>query len=259
MVTSLFSGRTRAHRLSGVAARSAIPLIVALLLVALWVAPPAGDLVARHVGGDSLASIVLDDPGPCRSARPQLVIPILDVSDSVIGSGGADSHGRSFDETRLLARHLARHHCTSKDRFGTVIFADGVVELEPTPFSSLSVIESALQRPPVNEIGSGTRLDRALQAAAAMTARFPTHDATVIVLSDVVVNDPVAVQAELAKLDESRLHLVALGDYDPHLDTSFSTVTDLGDASSGEVAQALNDAVIDARKRGDSEPWSKTR
>ncbi|MGH2755616.1 MAG: hypothetical protein ACRDLB_14470 [Actinomycetota bacterium] len=248
MVTPFSSGRTSARRPSGVAGRSVIPLLVALLLVGLWLARPAADLVARHAGEDSLASIVLADPGPCRSARPQLVIPILDVSDSVIGSGGADPSGRSFDETGLLAAHLARHPCTTEDRFGMVIFAETTVELEPIPFSSLSVIDAALKRPPAHEIGSGTSLDRALDAAAAMAARFPTHDATVVVLSDMVVEQPAAVRNALSRLDRSRLHLVALGDHDAHLDASFATVTELGDASSGEVAEALNDAVIDSRR-----------
>jgi hypothetical protein len=212
-----------------------------------WLRPPSP---ANPTAQAQPASRALANPGPCVSGQPQLVIAVLDVSDSVIAENGADPDGRSFDESQKLARHLAAHSCTAADRFGAVIFADGVVEFEPTPLTSLSIIEAALRRPPASEIGSGTRLDSAMQAAWAMGNRFPNHDATVVVLTDAQVDNPDDTGAALAQMDESRLHLVALGQHDALFDSMFRTVNDLGQAAPGEVAQALNEAITDSRTHG---------
>lgn len=182
-------------------------------------------------------------------ARSQMTLVVFDVSGSVIDGDGADPRGRSFDESRLLARALADQPCTPDDRMGAVIFASTSVEVPPIPLTSLSVIEAAIKRPPTSEIGGGTNLSGALALVNDMTGRYPDHDITVILLSDMQVDNPAAITAQLQRLAGHSLHLVGLGLYDPRFDSLFDTVTPLTDeVGRGDVGEALAEAVAQSRE-----------
>lgn len=221
-------------------------VLLPLLLVPLLRMRPAesAELVLAPLP-QCVESARRDDP----VVRPQLTLVIFDVSTSVIAHGGADPDGRSFGESLLLARALADQPCTANDRMGSVIFASTSVEIPPIPLTSLSVIESAIKRPPTNEIGGGTNLSGALLMVDDIANRYPDHDIAVILLSDMQVDDPQVIAAELLHLADHHLHLVALGSYDPRFDAAFDTVTVLIDeVAPGEVGQALADSVIHTRK-----------
>lgn len=233
----------------------ALPLLVAAMVLVVLALPdwevlqdwkehwPIGDALSEHAALPA-----------CRTSRPQVTIPVLDVSSSVIDPGGADPKGRSFDETRLLARALQAAPCTRDDRFGAVIFAGDTVEVPPTLVSSASIIERNLVRPPASEIGSGTDLGRALELTKQVAGRHPSADITVVILSDMGVGDPSGVEAQLASLGASRLHLIGLGRHDPQFDALFDSVTVLEQVERGAVARALSDAVASSRRTEPAAP-----
>lgn len=192
------------------------------------------------------SSEVLALPG-CATGRPEVTIAVLDVSSSVIDAGGADPHGRSFDETRLLAKALSQAPCSRDDRFGAVIFANEAVEMPPTLVTSQSIIGRNLVRPPQAEIGSGTELVRAFDLADQVAGRHPEADVTVLVLSDMHGGDPHKIDRHLAAMTASHLHLVALGNHNDRYDRRFDTVTELDEVHEGAVATALADAVASSR------------
>ena len=192
------------------------------------------------------SSEVLALPG-CSTNRPEVTIAVLDVSSSVIDTGGADPHGRSFDETRLLARALNQAPCSRDDRFGAVIFANEAVEMPPTLVSSQSIISRNLVRPPQAEIGSGTELMRAFDLAHQVAGRHPEADVSVLVLSDMQGGDPHKIDQQLAAMTAGHLHLIALGNHDDTHDGRFDTVTELEEVHKGAVAAALADAVASSR------------
>lgn len=212
-----------------------------LLLLPILVLPL---MALRGAQSPTIAAL----PACTSQADPHTTIIVFDVSDSVIDSGGADSKGRSFDEARLLARALANTPCTDDDRLGSVVFADTSVEIPPIRLSSLSVIESVLVRPPEHEIGGGTNLLEALELVRDMADRYPDHEVTVVVLSDMEVGGDPAVAEVLAELGGHHLHLVALGLYDPRYDQAFETVTQLDAVHAGDVADALAAAITHTRK-----------
>jgi hypothetical protein len=183
----------------------------------------------------------------CRTGRPQLVVVVLDVSSSVIDWGGADPRGRSFQEAIEVAELMREQPCTSEDRFGAVIFADGSVEVPPVLVTSHSIIEASIKRPPASEIGSGTHIGPALELAAAMMARHPEHQKTVVVLSDMETKEDLS--SALGRLSFDGLWLVALGDHDPRYDRYFDAVEVLGRVGVGEVGQTVVAAVDEQRGR----------
>ncbi len=211
----------------------------------LLLAAVIGGIAWTALNGEQAAA--LDPPPPCTSHRPQLVVPVLDVSDSVISHRGADRKGRAFAETVQLARLLHDHPCSPDDRLGAVIFANHSVEVPPIPLASLSVIEAAIRRPPAREVGGGTEMVPALATAASIVGRHPGHQSIVILLSDMEVADGAAVRSALRSLPATAVHLVALGDHDQTFDALFSTVTVLDDLRGGDVARALVGAVADTR------------
>ena len=201
----------------------------------------------ESVWPDRDRSVEIDSLAQCSTGRPQVTVPVLDVSGSVIDSGGADPHGRSFDEARALARALSEAPCTRDDRFGAVIFASDAVEIPPTLVSSQSIIERNLVRPPKDEIGGGTDLVRALDLTDQVARRYPGTDVIIIVLSDMDVPNSSELDARLATMGASQMHLVALGRHDPRYDSRFESVTELADVGRGAVAEALADAVSFSR------------
>jgi uncharacterized protein with von Willebrand factor type A (vWA) domain len=207
-------------------------------------------VILLAAGRDEADLAAIDPLPPCVEGAPaQVTIAVFDVSSSVIDSSGADPGGRSFEEAKLLARALAEQPCTSDDRMGAVIFASTFVEVPPIPLSSLSVIESAITRPPDSEIGGGTNLSGALELTAAIADRYPNHQVTVVVLSDMQVDDTAEVRTSLARLSNHSLHLVALGEYDPRLDAAFETVSPpINRVRPGDVANALANAIAHPRK-----------
>jgi uncharacterized protein (DUF58 family) len=199
--------------------------------------------------------VVIESLPPCTAtldgaSDPQVTVVVFDVSGSVIDSGGADPAGRSFEEGRLLAAALAEAPCSADDRMGAVIFASSPVEVPPIPLTSLSVIESALTRPPDGEIGGSTNLSAALDTVAEIAARYPDHTATAIVLSDMQPDDPARVASALEELDGLNLHLVALGEADQSFDWAFQSVTPLDQVRRGDIARALATAVSQTRTEG---------
>ena len=220
----------------------ALPFLVAALILA----------VLALVDWDAVSpvdDVYSDDVTlpPCNTGRPQVTIPVLDVSSSVIDRGGADPDGHSFEETRLLARALREAPCSRDDRFGAVIFAGDAVEMPPTLVSSTSIIERNLVRPPVREIGSGTDLLRALDLTDQVASRYPEADVTVVVLSDMEVSNPSAVEERLATLPVSHIHLIGLGSHDRQYDSRFDSVIELARVTKGTVATALVEAVGSTR------------
>ena len=220
----------------------ALPFLVAALVLA----------VLALVDWDSLDPV--DDAysanvslPPCRTGRPQVTIPVLDVSSSVIDKGGADPKGRSFQETRLLARALREAPCSADDRFGAVIFAGDAVEMPPTLVSSTSVIERNLVRPPTSEVGGGTDLLRALDLTAQVASRYPEADVSVVVLSDMEVSNQSDIESRLASLPVTHIHLIGLGNHDRQYDSRFDSVIELETVKKGAVANALVEAVGSTR------------
>lgn len=213
-----------------------------LLLPLVW----GTILLARQATAET--PLDLGGPLPCGSG-PRLVVTVLDVSSSVIDPQGADPKGRSFDEARAVAEHLAKHPCHPDDRFGAVIFADQPVALEPTLLTSASIVQAALRRPPASELGGGTNLLAAIDTAKAMAARFPGHDRTVVVLSDMQQDQPADVLgAALDRLGgHAAVHLVALGDHDATFDPRFEDVHEIDRVHRGAVARALVDAIAATR------------
>ena len=224
----------------------AAPFLVAALVGALLLA------VGPQIDWGSLSPFRSDGSEawalpPCSTGRPQVTIAVLDVSSSVINRDGADPHGRSFDETRLLAKALNAAPCSQDDRFGAVIFANKAVEMPPTLVSSQSVIGRNLVRPPEDEIGGGTDIVRALDLAEQVASRHSESDVTVIVLSDMHGNSPGELDRRLATMTVAHIHLIALGSHDERLDPRFDSVTVLADVDKGTVAAALVDAVGSSR------------
>ena len=224
----------------------AAPFLVAALIGALLLA------VAPRIEWGSLSPFEGSSSEawalpPCSTSRPQVTIAVLDVSSSVISSDGADPHGRSFDETRHLARALNSAPCSQDDRFGAVIFANNAVEMPPTLVSSQSVIGRNLVRPPEAEVGVGTDIVRALDLAEQVARRHSESDVTVIVLSDMHGNTLDELHRRLATMTVSHVHLIALGNHDDQLDSRFDSVTVLADVGKGAVAAALVDAVGSSR------------
>ncbi len=205
----------------------------------------AGAAWATTVSADRV--IELPALPACSSANPQLTVLVPDVSESVIAPGGADPKGRSFDEAKLLARHLSEHRCTDDDRLAAVIFANRSVEVPPTALDSMSVIEAVMKRPPQDEVGGGTRLVPALERVETMLGRYPDHEATVIVLSDMQAEDPDELRPVLDRIERDNLHLVALGQHNGLFDEAFETVNILDAIPRGSVAKTLNDIIAGER------------
>lgn len=229
----------------------AAPFLIGALIAASLLA--AGSRIDWSSLGDSLSPFQDDSPETlalpgCATGRPEVTIAVLDVSSSVIDSGGADPHGRSFDETRLLAKALNQAPCSRDDRFGAVIFANQAVEMPPTLVSSQSIIGRNLVRPPKSEIGSGTELVRAFDLAHQVAGRHAEADVTVLVLSDMQGDDPHEVDRQLSAMTASHMHLIALGHHDDRYDRLFDTVTELDQADEGAVAAALAEAVASSRR-----------
>lgn len=182
----------------------------------------------------------------CTDGEAELVVVVLDVSSSVIDSGGADPDGRSFDESVRVAELMRDTPCSADDRFGAIIFANSAVEIPPVLVSSHSVIAAALVRPPAEEIGGGTRIAPALSRVGDVLARHPNHRTSVIVLSDMRdESDLTAILEDMA--DASGLHLIALGDHDARFDAHFDSVTPLTAVSAGGVGAALVDLINQER------------
>ena len=235
-------------RLTGIRRRwPAVPLLLAaiLALAAAHSCSALQDLFGRENPPDIVVS-------PCTSSRPQITIPVLDVSGSVIDPHGADSSGRSFKESRDLARALSDAPCTRDDRFGAVIFASQAVELPPTLITSQSIIKKTLVRPPRDEIGGGTDITRAIDLVDQVAQRFPDADVTAVVLSDMRDSSHRELRTRLGTTSVDHLHLVALGDYDPRHNSSFDTVTELDNVKRGAVAAALADAINATRAANSS-------
>ncbi len=224
----------------------ATPFLVASLIgVLLLAVAPRIDWgsLSPFQGGDAEARAL----PPCSTGRPQVTIAVLDVSSSVISGNGADPRGRSFNETRLLARALNQAACSRDDRFGAVIFASEAVEMPPTLVSSQSIIDRNLVRPPTDEIGEGTDIVRAVDLVQQVADRHPEADVTAVLLSDMEGNTPDELDRRLATMTVSHLHLIALGHHDERFDRWFDSVTVLADVPKGAVAAALVEAVGSSR------------
>lgn len=244
MNTALHDPIPRAPGPSGL--RAPVPRWVWVLVLLLPLLP---FLVAagRELGGE--AALLEPNLPPCVDDRPELTVTVLDVSSSVIADGGADRRGRSFDETILLAEHLGRQACSADDRLGAVIFASRAVEIPPTLLTSHSVIAASIKRPPESEIGGSTDLAGALARVVQLADRFDDHRLTVIVLSDMAVDDEQATRALLGQVaGRSSLHLVALGDVpDRSFHEEFQSVIALETVQHGDVASALADVISNSR------------
>ena len=198
---------------------------------------------------DPLPQCVVSTPAGPTGVRPQATVVVFDVSSSVIDQDGCRSPRPKLQRVRALARALAEQPCTPDDRMGAVIFASTSVEVPPIPLASLSVLDSAIKRPPESEIGGGTNLSGALSLVGNVVDRYADHDVTVVLLSDMQVDDPRVVAAELNRLADHHLHLVALGSYDPRFNGAFDTVMPLtGDIEAGDIGQALAAAITHTRK-----------
>jgi len=197
----------------------------------------------------------LDIPG-CESERPQLTIPVLDVSPSVINPDGADPTGRSFDESRLLVRSLLAAACDTEDMFGAFAFADSPVEIvPPTLLTATARIERLLGTPSEALVGGGTDIVAALVSVEQTLQRYPDHETTVVLLSDMVGGrPPQALHSKLTSIQADHLHLVALGDYLREFDSLFDSVVKIDAVRPGAVAQALTGAVAASRANPAPQP-----
>lgn len=241
MATTSISDRPTTSRGSGVRQpRRFNPKPVLALVLALAALSLLGSMIVPA----SSRQLALT---PCSTGRPEIIIPVLDLSTSVIADGGADPSGLSYSETELLVDSLHASPCSTDDRFSVVFFADQAVELPPTLLSSRSIIISTLNRPPAAEIGGGTSIGAALDRAAATQSRFPEADVTVVLLSDMQSSE--SLDATLSELDPDRLHLISIGQYDPGYDSRFATVAALGRVEAGEVADAYQSAINHSRSQ----------
>lgn len=232
--------RGRGQRVAG-EPRQWIPVVLVVLALALWGAPRLATGVQEALGIPVDVSLP-----PCVNGQPQLVIPVFDLSSSVIDSGGADPGGRSFDEAVAVARAMRDMPCSPDDRVGAVLFADAAVEVPPVLVHSMSVIEKTFERPPSDEIGAGTDIAEALERVQEVIARHPQLSPTVVVFSDMEDEDS-AIGGQLSAIGRDRVHLIALGDHNSMHDGSFASVTELDDVGRGDVAAALVDVLVGVR------------
>lgn len=223
-----------------------VGLLAALALLAAFTWPEEPDVA------------LVDPPAipGCESGRPQLTIPVLDVSSSVINPDGADPAGRSFEESRLLVRSLLVAACDVDDKFGAIAFADRPLELvPPTPLTDTALIDRSLRAPSEALVGGGTDIVAAMEAVALTLRQHPNHETIVVLLSDMVGSrSGASLDSKLASTLADHLHLVALGDHLPDFDSRFDSVVKIDAARPGAVAQALADAVAASRANSAPQP-----
>lgn len=216
-----------------------------LLLLALpLLAGLAGPHIAERIPLD------IGELGDCPAA-PTDVFVVADVSSSVVGPGGADTRGRTFDEAQILAERLAQQGCNPADSFTVVTFASSSSVDGPHVLSAGS---PQIDQPPEALVGGGSNLSSGLEPVVARVRLALGHQAIVIVLSDMAVDVSTSEFASLLDAG-AELHLVALGSsYDPQFDRYFSTVKEIRFARRGDVATSLADAIRSTRSEQGSQP-----
>ncbi|WP_432948233.1 hypothetical protein ACQPXM_13160 [Kribbella sp. CA-253562] len=146
------------------------------------------------------------------SPDPTITIVITDDSGSVIGPAGADPVSNRYEEAwrafRAIGRGGARHELGAVLHFDTPTSRD----VPPTPLTraGLQQLRSGLRFP--RDSAGTSCLAPSLEAATELTDQYPTHAATLIVLSDFELFDDNAAQVldDLANFPGS-VHAVTLG------------------------------------------------
>ena len=112
MTASQFGTHSGLHTSKGTVSRviRAVPERSRRLAILFLVLGLLGAAVDAGLDRFNAVDIVL---APCEHGRPQLLIPVLDLSSSVIDSGGADPRGRSFTEAVDVVEHMAADPCTA--------------------------------------------------------------------------------------------------------------------------------------------------
>ena len=105
----------------------------------------------------------LGDLAACSRPGPEQVEVIIDVSESVIGPGGADTlEGVHSTRPGSCKEPSVSTASSPGDRFGAVIFADRSVQIGPVMTTEDQDLTEVLRRPDTAAVGSGTNLSGAL-------------------------------------------------------------------------------------------------
>ena len=216
--------------------------LLLLLLVLPLLAAMAGPVISGWL------PYRLGDLAACSRPGPEQVEVIIDVSESVIGPGGADTRGRSFDEARLLQGALGETACSPGDRFGAVIFADRSVQIGPVMTTEDQDLTEVLRRPDTAAVGSGTNLSGALGTTASRSVAHGTPSSCCRICRSPTRT---SVRQALDTLDAD-VYLVALGNHAGFADSRFDAVIEIELARRGDVADALVTVINHARTAKDT-------
>lgn len=211
---------------------------------ALLPSPIAASRLFRHRGPARRPSpetrLLLGDPGRC-GEQPTLVITVFDDSGSVTSPAGADPVANRYQEARRALRAVARR-CRCGQCLGSVLHFDLVAGVAPTALTKrlVSGLEAGL-RPPADGAGSSV-LGPSLAEAYEITARYPEHVSTLVVLSDFELFDP-DVGGVLTRLAAfpGDVHAVVLGGRGPDdgLDPRIQVTPIHHDDPPGALARAV--------------------
>ncbi|MEV8439057.1 hypothetical protein AB0425_16910 [Actinosynnema sp. NPDC051121] len=205
------------------------------------VSPPGAPL--RQGGFD------LGDPGE-PSPVPTLVIALADDSGSVTTTGGSDPLANRYAEMREAFRVVARR--ASRRERGAILHFDTPTDADvpPTPLTRLGMqrLGRGLRVP--HQVCGSSELLPGLRRATELARSYPTHETTLVVLSDFALldADPAAALRELAAFPGD-VHAVMLGSVaSPGTFDERITVTSVThEAQPGAVARALFRSLITHR------------
>ncbi len=156
-------------------------------------------------------SYQLGNPGR-PSTEPTITIVITDDSGSIIGPAGADPVSNRYEEAWRAFRAIGRRG--SKHELGAVLHFDTPTsgDVQPTPLTraGLQRLRSGLHVP--RDAAGISCLGTSLKTATDLADRYPSHRATLIVLSDYELYDDNVAQVldDLANFPGD-VHAVVLG------------------------------------------------
>lgn len=213
-------------------------------------------LLGAHGGGEGGAktrkeSYLLGKPGRCPE-DPTIVVKLFDNSGSV--ATGNDVSARRYVEAQVAIDRVARC-CKCGNELVAIYHFDtpttGDVPPIPMGRKNQKAIEQGLGIPPD---GRGiSELGRSLDVAYDVVARYPDHDAILVVYSDFELFDHnLADVLERFAAFPGTVHAVVLRSQPPQilLDDDRVQVTHVGyDATPGAVARAVFDGLTVHRPR----------
>jgi hypothetical protein len=232
----------------------AVPLLLLMLL--LWRphvpgfdtgSSSAAPSAARASGSAPVAPPLPVAVPPCPPGiEPRLLLLVEDDSDSVAGDR------RRYPESRQFVEWISRSaYCHEQDRAAVIHFASTTTASGPFLLrSEAGRISDALMGPD-RGLGTGTELSPAVEAAAELAERFPSHAATLVLNTDGDISDDDVAFPRLAAFP-GEIHVVAIGGPLPPTWGAVRTASDrvlTNSTQDGEVARGLADIWLQATGR----------